>query len=76
MNIDKRIATRQSYGEKLAELGEKNDNIIVFDADVAGATKTSIFKKGVQHNGRYTGAVQTAAKIKRNNINMQTHLIN
>ena len=45
MNIDKRIATRQSYGEKLAELGEKNDNIIVFDADLAGATKTSIFKK-------------------------------
>ena len=45
MNIDKGIATRQSYGEKLAELGEKNDNIIVFDADLAGATKTSIFKK-------------------------------
>lgn len=45
MNIDKKIATRQSYGEKLAELGEKNDNIIVFDADLAGATKTSIFKK-------------------------------
>ena len=37
MNIDKKIATRQSYGEKLAELGEKNDNIIVFDADLAGA---------------------------------------
>ena len=34
MNIDKKIATRQSYGEKLAELGEKNDNIIVFDADM------------------------------------------
>lgn len=44
MNLDKKIATRQSYGEKLAELGEKNNNIVVFDADLSGATKTSIFK--------------------------------
>ena len=45
MNLDKKIATRQSYGEKLAELGEMNKNIVVFDADLAGATKTSIFAK-------------------------------
>ena len=45
MNLDKKIATRESYGEKLAELGEKNKNIVVFDADLAGATKTSIFGK-------------------------------
>jgi len=45
MNLDKKIATRQSYGEKLAELGEKNKNIVVFDADLAGATKTAIFAK-------------------------------
>lgn len=44
MNIDKKIATRQSYGEKLAMLGEINKDIVVFDADLAGATKTSIFK--------------------------------
>ena len=37
-------ATRQSYGEKLAELGEENKNIVVFDADLSTATKTSIFK--------------------------------
>jgi len=43
MNTDKKIATRQSYGEKLAELGEKNSNIVVFDADLSEATKTSIF---------------------------------
>lgn len=41
----KKKATRESYGEALAELSKVNDKIIVFDADLAGATKTSIFKK-------------------------------
>ena len=45
MNLDKKIATRQSYGEKLAELGKTNKNIVVFDADLSSATKTSIFAK-------------------------------
>lgn len=45
MNLDLKIATRESYGEKLAELGEKNDKIVVLDADLAEATKTSVFKK-------------------------------
>ena len=45
MNLDKKIATRQSYGEKLAELGKLNKDIVVFDADLSGATKTSIFAK-------------------------------
>ena len=40
-----KIATRQSYGEKLAELGEKYKDIVVFDADLSAATKTSIFAK-------------------------------
>ncbi len=43
MNLDKKIATRQSYGEALAELGEKNNNIVVLDADLSEATKTCIF---------------------------------
>lgn len=38
-------ATRQSYGEALAELGDKYENLYVFDADLAAATKTGIFKK-------------------------------
>ena len=42
---DEKIATRQSYGEKLEELGGKYNDIVVFDADLAGATKTSIFAK-------------------------------
>lgn len=45
MNIDKKIATRQSYGEALAELGEKNENIVVLDADLSESTKTCIFAK-------------------------------
>ena len=45
MDISKKIATRQSYGEKLAELGEKEKKIVVLDADLSEATKTNIFAK-------------------------------
>mgnify|MGYP001127009504 FL=1 len=41
----KKIATRDSYGNALKELGELHDDLVVFDADLAGATKTGIFKK-------------------------------
>ena len=40
-----KIATRQSYGEALAELGNRYDDLVVLDADLAAATKTGIFKK-------------------------------
>ena len=42
-NIKK--ATRQSYGEALLELGKENEQIVVFDADLASATKTNLFAK-------------------------------
>ena len=45
MDCENLKATRQSYGEKLAELGEKNKDIIALDADLSAATKTSIFAK-------------------------------
>ena len=45
MNIDKKIATRQRFGEELALLGEENKNIVVLDADLSEATKTNIFAK-------------------------------
>lgn len=45
MNKELKIATRQSFGEALKELGAENDNIVVLDADLAGATKTEIFAK-------------------------------
>lgn len=38
-------ATREAYGDALVELGAKNNKVIVFDADLAGATKTGGFKK-------------------------------
>ena len=41
----KKIATRESYGNALVELGKANDKIVVLDADLAAATKTGIFKK-------------------------------
>ena len=41
----KKIATRESYGNALVELGAEHDNLIVLDADLAAATKTGVFKK-------------------------------
>ncbi len=45
MSEVKKIATRESYGNALAELGKEHENLVVLDADLAGATKTGIFKK-------------------------------
>ena len=39
------IATRDAYGETLAELGAENTNIVALDADLSGSTKTSVFAK-------------------------------
>ena len=41
----KKIATRDSYGNALVELGKKHEDLVVLDADLAAATKTGIFKK-------------------------------
>lgn len=45
MENNKKIATRESYGNALAELGKKHENLVVLDADLAEATKTAVFKK-------------------------------
>ena len=45
MSEVKKIATRESYGNALVELGKKHDEVVVLDADLAGATKTGMFKK-------------------------------
>ena len=45
MDFENKKATRQSYGEAIASLGEKNEDIVVLDADLSGATKTNIFAK-------------------------------
>ena len=39
-----KIATREAYGKALVDLGEKNDKVVVLDADLAGATMTKYFK--------------------------------
>lgn len=45
MSEVKKIATRESYGNALVELGNEVDNLVVLDADLAEATKTGTFKK-------------------------------
>ena len=45
MSDVKKIATRESYGNALVELGNQYDNVVVLDADLAAATKTGTFKK-------------------------------
>lgn len=45
MSEVKKIATRESYGNALVEVGKENPNVVVLDADLAAATKTGTFKK-------------------------------
>lgn len=45
MSEVKKIATRESYGQALADLGTEFDDVVVLDADLAAATKTGVFKK-------------------------------
>ena len=45
MSEVKKIATRESYGNALVELGAEYPNLVVLDADLAAATKTGVFKK-------------------------------
>ena len=44
MSEVKKIATRESYGNALIELGKEHENLVVLDADLAAATKTGMFK--------------------------------
>ena len=45
MNLDNKIATRESFGKALVELGKENKDVVALTADLAGATKTSLFEK-------------------------------
>ena len=47
MDFNNKKATRQSFGEALLEIGRKNEDIVVLDADLSGATKTNIFAKQI-----------------------------
>ena len=48
MSQGKKIATRESYGRTLAELGKEHEDFLVLDADLAGSTKTAVFRKAFQ----------------------------
>ncbi len=45
MSDVKKMATRDAYGAALAELGEEKSDLVVFEADLAAATKTGVFRK-------------------------------
>ena len=49
--MSEKIATREAYGKALVELGEQNKNVVVLDADLAGATMTKYFKAA--HSDRF-----------------------
>ncbi len=51
MDLNVKKATRESYGEALAELGRENKDIVVLDADLSNATKTNVFAK--EHSDRF-----------------------
>ncbi len=53
-----KTATRDAYGKALVELGEKNPNILVLDADLAAATKTGAFKKAFPERFFDTGIAE------------------
>ena len=45
MSEVKCVATRDSYGNALVELGKEHEDLVVLDADLAAATKTGVFQK-------------------------------
>ncbi len=58
MSDVKKIATRESYGNALAELGKLHEDVVVLDADLAGATKTSVFMKAFPERHIYCGIAE------------------
>ena len=72
MSEVKKIATRESYGNALVELGKLHDDVVVLDADLAGATKTGMFNYcwpgclTVMYDRKKIGLIQIA-DIKKNN---------
>ena len=54
-----KTATRDAYGKALVELGEKDERVIVLDADLAAATKTGAFKKAFPERFFDTGIAES-----------------
>ena len=62
----KKVATRDSYGNALKELGAEFENLVVLDADLAGATKTATFMKAFpeRHFDAIEAAFNKAREVK------------
>ena len=62
----KKVATRDSYGNALKELGAEFENLVVLDADLAGATKTGVFMKAFpeRHFDAIEAALNEAKTVK------------
>ena len=54
--MSEKIATREAYGKALAELGAANEQVVVLDADLAGATMTKHFKARASRSASSTAA--------------------
>ena len=61
MSDIKKIATRESYGEALVELGKEHENLIVLDADLAGAIKYN--QKDIRNILERSSARETASRV-------------
>ena len=71
--MSEKIATRESYGKALAELGEKYD-FVVLDADLAAATKTGTFKKAFP-NRFFDCGIAEGNMMVRPNLPLRPRLI-
>ena len=71
MSEVKKIATRESYGNALVELGAEHDNLIVLDADLAAATKTGVFKKAYPDRHIDCGIAAPYGKRRARNCGMK-----
>jgi len=58
MSQGKKIATRESYGRTLAELGKEHEDFLVLDADLAGSTKTAVFRKAFPERHIHCGIAE------------------
>ena len=74
MSEVKKIATRESYGNALVELGAEHDNLIVLDADLAAATKTGVFKKAYPDRHIDCGIAECCRSFHHRHRSVRKHL--
>ena len=80
MSEVKKIATRESYGNALVELGKEHEDLVVLDADLAGATKTGMFKKAFPERHIDCGIAEcnmigVSRYCYRKKFHLQVHLL-